>query len=67
VLADYPDYYAENHVNVIRPTTPEAVRVIEKVLASLKHAKTSQFIQYFVGNGALSKTEIENCLPIWLD
>lgn len=67
VLADYPDYYAENHVNVIRPTTPEALQVIEKVLASLKDAKTTQFIQYFVGNGALSKTEIENCLPIWID
>ena len=66
VIVDYPSYYAENHVNVIRPTTPEALASIERVLASLQNPKTSQFIQYFVGNGALSKTEIENCLPIWL-
>lgn len=66
VIADFPSYYAENHVNVIRPTTPEALASIERVLASLQNPKTSQFIQYFVGNGALSKTEIENCLPIWL-
>lgn len=67
VIADYPMYYAENHVNVIRPQTPEATANVERVLTSLKSEKTSQFIRYFVGNGALSKTEIERCLPIWLD
>jgi hypothetical protein len=67
VIADYPSYYAENHVNVIRPQTLEAIANIEKVLQSLQSEKTSQFIRYFVGNGALSKTEIEQCLPIWLD
>lgn len=67
VIADYPSYYAENHVNVIRPQTSEASVNIEKVLQSLRSEKTSQFLRYFVGNGALSKTEIEKCLPIWLD
>lgn len=67
VLADYPSYHAENHVNVIRPQTPEALASIQKVLASLQNEKTNQFIKYFVGNGALSKTEIEKCLPIWID
>lgn len=67
VIADYPSYYAENHVNVIRPLTDEAVSNMDRILTSLRDEKTSQFIQYFVGNGALSKTEIENCLPIWLD
>lgn len=67
VLADYPSYYAENHVNVIRPTTDEAHANIEGVLKSIRSEKTTRFIQYFVGNGALSKTEIETCLPIWLD
>ena len=61
VLVDYPAYYAENHVNVIRG--PEAD--IDRVLTSLKSKKTELFIQYFVGNGALSKSEIECCLPIW--
>lgn len=67
VIADYPSYYAENHVNVIRPQTPEASDNIEKVFKSLQSEKTTQFLRYFIGNGALSKTELENCLPIWLD
>lgn len=67
VIADYPDYYAENHVNVVIPKTPTAVSLIKKVYASLQDKRTAQFIQYFVGNGALSKSEIESCLPIWLD
>ena len=62
VLVDYPEYYAENHVNVIRG--PE--EHIDKVLESLKSKNTGLFIQYFVGNGALSKTELESCLPIWI-
>lgn len=64
VLADYPRYYAENHVNVIKPITPSAVANIEKVLASLRSDATRTFIEMFVGNGALSKTEIQYCLPI---
>lgn len=67
VLVDFPSYYAENHVNVVRPRTPDAAAHIEKVYASLLDPRTSQFIAFFVGNGALSKTEIETCLPIWTD
>jgi hypothetical protein len=67
VIADYPEYYAENHVNVIRPQTPEAAARIDAVYASLRDERTALFIQYFVGNGALSKSEIETCLPIWTD
>lgn len=66
VLVDYPSFYAENHVNVVRPTTAIAKRRIGKVLASLNSEKTASFIEYFVGNNALSKSELEGCLPIWL-
>lgn len=62
VLVDYPNYYAENHVNVIRGPDEH----IDNVLQSLKSENTGLFIKYFVGNGALSKTELESCLPIWL-
>ena len=62
VLVDYPKYYAENHVNVIRGPDEH----IDKVLQSLKSENTGLFIKYFVGNGALSKTELESCLPIWI-
>lgn len=66
-LVDYPEYYAENHVNVILPTTDAARARIADVYASLLNPRTTEFIQKFVGNGALSKTELEQCLPIWLD
>lgn len=67
VMADYPCYYAENHVNVIRPQTSEALAKIDSVIKSMSSKKTTDFIRYFVGNGALSKTELERCLPIWID
>lgn len=67
VVANYPSYYAENHVNVIRPLTEKASSAVEKVVQSLRSEKTALFIKYFVGNGALSKSELENCVPIWTD
>jgi len=60
-------FYAENHVNVVKPTTLDAEQKINRVFMSLNDKRTSKFIEYFVGNNALSKTEIEHCLPIWLD
>jgi tRNA1(Val) A37 N6-methylase TrmN6 len=66
VLVDYPSFYAENHVNVVRPVTAKAKRCISAVLVSLNSENTASFIKYFVGNNALSKSEIEGCLPIWL-
>jgi len=67
ILVDLPAYYCENHVNVIRPVTEDAEARIEDVLKSLQHPRTSEFIHSFTGNGALSKTELECCVPIWLD
>ncbi|NDE14520.1 hypothetical protein EBZ80_06270 [bacterium] len=54
-------FYGENHVNVI--TGPTAA--IERIAASLANSRTADFIRSFVGNGALSKTELETVLPIW--
>jgi hypothetical protein len=66
VIADYPEYYAENHVNVIKPLSSSAEKLIPQILNSLNDEKTKLFIKYFVGNGALSKSEIEGCLPIYI-
>lgn len=66
-IADFPEYYAENHVNVIKPLTSDAEANIERVYTSLQDPRTQEFIRLFLGNGALSKTELECCLPIWLD
>ena len=67
ILIDHPEFYAENHVNVVRPNTDEALALIEKVYSSLRSEKTAMFIQLFVGNGALSQSQLERCLPVWID
>ena len=54
------EFYGENHINVVYDG-----KDFDRVLKSLEDKKTSEFIQYFVGNGALSKTELENILPIF--
>ena len=45
----------------------EAKKNISQIVKSFEDARTAKFIQYFVGNGALSKTELETVLPIYLD
>ncbi len=59
---DLPAYYAENHVNVIHMPTPADYGKLE---ASLEDERTAEFIRYFVGNGGLSKTELETVLPLY--
>lgn len=66
VIVNLEKYYAENHVNVIRPDTVQAGRILGRVYDSIRDERTSEFISLFVGNNALSKTEIESCLPIWI-
>lgn len=67
VLVEDLEFYGENHVNVIYPVTEEAKNNILKIVKSFEDPRTAKFIQYFVGNGALSKTELESVLPIYLD
>jgi adenine-specific DNA-methyltransferase len=71
-IKDNIEFYAENHLNVIYPTIKDynieevknKLNIIEK---SFKNKKTEEFIKLFVGNGSLSKTEIETVLPIYLE
>lgn len=58
------EFYAENHVNVIYPTTDEAKNKIESVYEYLISQENKEYISKFTGNGALSKTEIETLLPV---
>jgi len=55
------EFYGENHVNVVTGP-PEH---FDRIVNSLKSEKTQEFINMFVGNGALSKTELETILPIF--
>ncbi len=54
-------FYGENHVNVITGPAAEFPRVV----ASLQSDNTRTFLSMYVGNGALSKTELHTVLPIW--
>jgi len=59
------EFYAENHVNVIYPTSPEAAKKIDLVLKSFADPRTAQFFEWFVGNGSFNITELQNVLPIF--
>ena len=65
-LVEDLNFYGENHINVIYPETEEAKKNIHQIMKSFQDSRTAKFIQYFVGNGALSKSELESVLPIYL-
>jgi len=65
IMVDLKEFYAENHVNTILPKNKESEKNLELVKKSFEDSRTSEFIQMFLGNGAMSKTEIESILPIF--
>lgn len=58
-------FHAENHLNVITPTGPLPVGLAETICASLQSEKTKKFLEMFVGNGALSASELLDVFPVW--
>jgi len=52
-------------VNMILPSNEAAKEKIPDVLKSLGSNRTKKFIDWFVGKGAMSKTEDEKVLPIF--
>lgn len=65
VIVEMKDFYAENHINVIYPKSPEAANNLSRVMESFKNEKTQTFIKYFIGNGAISATDLETIIPIF--
>jgi adenine-specific DNA-methyltransferase len=65
VLVTLKDFYAENHINIVYPKTPEATANLERVAKSFQDKKSHQFIKWFVGNGSISATDLENVMPIF--
>jgi adenine-specific DNA-methyltransferase len=62
------NFYGENHINLVYSTgdtTSETNSRFQRIKSSLSDSRTQRFIQMFVGNGALSKTELETILPIF--
>ena len=65
VLVNMKDFYAENHINVIYPKTPDAIGNLEKVAKSFQDEKSQKFIKWFIGNGSISATDLETLIPIF--
>jgi adenine-specific DNA-methyltransferase len=65
VIESDMEFFGENHTNVISAKTEEAKQSWARVKASLENPKTAKFIELFVGNGALSKTELQELMPIF--
>ena len=65
VTVDLQKYYAENHVNVIYPKTTAHADNLKRVEKSFNDERTSLFIKWFVGNGALSARELQCVVPIF--
>lgn len=61
-LVENKTFYGENHVNVITAPNKE---ILLRIMKSFKDERTHKFIEYYTGNGALSKSEIECILPIF--
>lgn len=65
VLVNIQNFYAENHINVVYPKTPEASVNLSKVIQSFKDERTLKFIKWFIGNGSVSASDLETIVPIF--
>ena len=63
-------YLIENHLNEIYASSSikkdELINIFNKISQSFKNPKTQKFIDLFLGNNGLSKTELETIFPIYL-
>ena len=62
-------FLIENHLNEIYSPTimkrEDLLSLYKKIIKSFENPKTTKFIQTFLGNNSLSKTELETILPIY--
>jgi hypothetical protein len=56
------EYYVENHINMVFRSSGDVD--IRYIITSLERPETKEFLTYFIGNGALSKNELESVFPI---
>jgi hypothetical protein len=60
----------ENHLNVIysdKIKGKKLDKILNLILKSFKDKRTQKFIDMFLGNNGLSKTELETIFPIYED
>lgn len=69
-IIDKKIYLIENHLNEIYASSSikkdELINLFNKISQSFKNPKTQKFIDLFLGNNGLSKTELETIFPIYL-
>ena len=63
-------YLIENHLNEIyspkKMKKEDLISLFNKIIQSFENPKTQLFINLFLGNNGLSKTELETIFPIYL-
>jgi hypothetical protein len=65
-LIESGPYLIENHLNEIYYPNGANSAMYEKIINSFKNPKTQLFIDMYLGNNGLSKTELETIFPIYL-
>lgn len=64
-IVDLPKWTAENHVNVIFPTSNAKI-TLEELHRHMKNPRAHKVMSKIIGNTQISKTELENWFPIWM-
>ena len=65
VLVQEKGFYAENHLNVIYPKTVEGAANLQRAMTSLQDERSIQFVQWFLGNGSMTATDLETLVPVF--
>lgn len=70
LISNIGPYLVENHLNEIyspkKIKKEELINLFNKIIQSFENPKTQLFIDLFLGNNGLSKTELETIFPIYL-
>lgn len=59
-------FVAENHVNVVYPPPGTSLELLERIIEQLNSDRVNNIIREITGNTQISKTELENLVPITL-
>lgn len=70
LVSNIGPYLIENHLNEIYSSKKikkeDLINLFNKIIQSFENPKTQIFIDLFLGNNGLSKTELETIFPIYL-